>query len=188
VKIVSEATKEELEAAWEEFEAALAALDEPYKPLINALKDGKRVRCTGGAWRAKGDIPFNWVLPPEDYEIEPEYCGYSEEQWQFVIDGGFDVMVSDFSDIDLDKKIRIITNLKHVDASTNYSFMTTASFSRRYCHIVRRKNHPQPAFGRSVKGSDTVVVHYTSGCLQLKFAEDVHWGDVDWFINLSNEG
>jgi len=51
VKLVSEATKEDLEAA-------LAALDDPEPQL---------------------------------------YCGYTEEQWQFVIDGKFDVKVSNLN-------------------------------------------------------------------------------------------
>jgi len=199
VKLVSEATREELEAAL----AALRFKDEyfssdagtfvfdvdPYKPFKDALKKGKRVQYIGHGWRTKDDIPFHWNAPPEMYEIEPEpqrYCGYTLEQWQFVIDGGFDVKTSDKT---LGRaKLRGYTyTLISVDTKSKSPFVCS-HLSWKYCHIVRRKNHPQPAFGRSVNDDDRVMVYYNVNHHVLLFAEEVIWDEVDWFINFSNEG
>jgi len=200
VKLVSEATKEELEAAL----AALKFKDEgfssdagtfvfdvdPYKPFKDALKEGKRVQYIGHGWRTKDDIPFCWNAPPEMYEIEPEpqlYCGYTEEQWQFVIDGGFDVKVSDGS-LGVAKNKQVSATLIGMDASRQTPFRASDGYRWGYCHIVRRKNHPQPAFGRSVNDDDRVMVFYNVNHNVLLFAEEVIWDEVDWFINLSRDG
>jgi len=183
VKLVSDATKEELEAA-------LAALDDPYKKFKDALKAGKRVQYIGHGWRTKDDIPFCWNAPPEMYEIEPEpqlYCGYTEEQWQFVIDGGFDVKVSDGS-LAVAKNKQVSATLIGMDASRRTPFRASDGYHWGYCHIVRRKNHPQPAFGRSVEDSDWVVAHYEEDSHDLLQSEGVDWIAADWFINLSRGG
>jgi len=178
MKIVSEATREELEAA-------LAALDDPHKKFKDALKEGKRVRVKGWQWYSS-ETKFNWEYPPEMYEIEPEYCGYTEEQWQFVIDGKFDVKVSNLNASKTSERpyITLLTGLSPIQEDK----FIIKDGSPRYCHIVRRKNHPQPAFGRSVEDNDWVLVHYKSGGRSLILASDVTWDSVDWFINFSNEG
>jgi len=179
------------EATREELKQALAVLDDPYKPYKDALKAGKRVRCNGGEWHSL-ELYLRWELPPEDYEIEPGqpklYCGHTEEEWQFVSEGKFDVKVSD---IGLDDAI------KHEYTAPLHRFDTrrVKPFGRRdglywqYCHIVRRKNHPQPAFGRQFDHNDQVMVHYkTGGETKLRCATSILWSEVDWFINLSSDG
>jgi len=183
VKLVSEATKGELEAA-------LAALDDPHKKFKEALKAGKRVRHCNGPWIDDAQ-DFAWDCPPEDYEIEtgqPElYCGYTEEQWQFVIDGGFDVKVSDGS-LAVAKNKQVSATLIGMDTSRRTPFRASDGYHWGYCHIVRRKNHPQPAFGRSVEDSDWVVAHYEEDSHDLLQSEGVDWIAADWFINLSRGG
>jgi len=185
VKVVSEATKEELEAA-------LATLDDLYKPFKDALKAGKRVRCYGGPWYAVTDknfIGFSWTLPPEEYEIEPEpilYCGHTKEEWQFVIDGGFDVKVSDES-VDHAEKAIYTRALNRLYEGFEFPFEVTTNYWK-YCHIVRRKNHPQPAFGRSVEDNDEVLCHYETGEYFYLTAGTISWDGIDWYINLSRDG
>jgi len=185
MKLVSEATKEELKAA-------LAALDDPYREFKEALEAGKRVRCAGFAWRTKYDTPFCWNAPLNQYEIEQEpepqlYCGYSEEQWQFVVDGGFDVKLGDES-LDFTKYEKNIHNIRDFDRVGGTYFCSEDIESFSYCHIVRRKNHPQPAFGRSTERSDMMLVCYEDDSHDILQESSVEWHIVKWFINLSRDG
>jgi len=184
VKLVTEATREELEAA-------LAALDDPYKKFKDALKAGKRVRYTGHGWRTKDDIPFRWNAPPEMYEIEPDqpelYCGHTLEQWKFVIDGVFDVKVSSES-LSFAERETCVNTIHAIDIRNGAPFFTEDYESFSFCSIVRRKNHPQPAFGRSVNDRDWVLVHYEDDSHDLLQSEGVDWSVADWFINLSRDG
>jgi len=164
MKLVNEATKEELEAA-------LAKLNDPYKKFKDALVAGKRVRIRGvDAWASKDDSMIFWCKPAEDYEIEPEYCGYTEEQWQFVIDGGF---------------LIVWQYCKGRQKLQQYELQDILKGSDELVTIVREKGIKQPAFGRDVGYDAGVLIHYKVGnyCMMDR-AANVKWDDVDWFIEL----
>jgi len=161
--LVHEATKEELEAA-------LAKLSDPYKKFKDALVAGKRVRFRYGGWKTYKECTYTWNSKPEDYEIEPEYCGVTEEQWQFVIDGellvryGTGVILCRLTSGELANIIKgNVTNVS----------------------IVREKGIKQPAFGRDVGDNEPVVTHIKKqGIFRMNVARLVKWDDVDWFIEL----
>jgi len=181
--LIAEATREELEQALEALD-----VDDPYKPFKEALKAGKRVRCDGWVWLAKGDH-VHWDFPPEAYEIEPDqptlYCGHTAQEWQFVIDGKFDVRVSNKS-IDKAKCLVEKYRLRELLVESEFPFKCAAAW--RYCYIVRRKNHPQPTFGSKANDEDSVLVHYKNAGLFFSQANTVTWEEIDWFINLSRDG
>jgi len=122
MKLVTEATKEELEAA-------LAKLNDP----------------------------------------EPEYCGYTEKQWQFVIDGGFLVRFGSGATL-------VKLTGSRLDDIINGSFINVS--------IVREKGIKQPAFGRDVNHRGSVLAHHKDGSLALHATECANWEYVDWFIEL----
>jgi len=186
MKLVSEATKEELEQA-------LAALNDPYKPFKDALNAGKRVRYKRYPWRTCTKL-LSWDGAPEDYEIEPKlYCGHTEEEWQFVIDNKLRVLVydNDWTGFDAVPSCKLI--LTSFTSYTNryeagHPFLTSTACRGKYCHIVREKNHPQPAFGRSTEQSDMLLVCYEDDSHDILRDSEVEWDLVKWFINLSRDG
>jgi len=161
---------------------------DPYRKFKEALQAGKRVRFQKGAWcNTASDFSFN--CPPSDYEIEPDkptlYCGHTAEQWQFVIDGEFDVKVSDSSlKIAYNRKSKY--KLQSLDVKMGEVFIVNGC-NWKYCHIVREKRHPQPAFGRDELNDDVLVaIHCTGGIddTRLRYAPYINWKEVDWFIEL----
>jgi len=176
MKLLNEATKEELEAA-------LAKLNDPYKKFKDALDAGKRVRMCGFPWHIKEDDTFTWSNPPEEYEIEPEYCGYTEEQWQFVIDGKFLVQMHKMA-MSLAEDCEVKLCLTDFKPKARNCFCNGV-VEYMYCHIVREKGIKQPAFGRDVADNEPVVTHIKKqNIFRTNVARFVKWDDVDWFIEL----
>jgi len=166
MRLVCDATKQELERA---LDALRLPTPDPYKKFKDALAAGKRVRCSpGGIWSTG---VFNWMWEPSAYEIEPEYFGHTEEQWQFVIDGGF--LVSRQYSSGWHKLTQ--NELANMIRKSNYKVS-----------IVRQKGIKQPVFGRNVDVITSVLIHSKRGYGMYNYTNSqyVTWDDVDWFIEL----
>ena len=134
-------------------------------------------------------LDSEYLIPRNDLiealkPIEPElYCGLTEDEWQRVIDGGYDVMIND----GYQTKVKLTGFTKGM---TDARFVSFEYGSSKYCEVVREIGHIQPHFQRLSKPGipdDAMVITYKAnyGWTPNGLAKDVRWSKVELFIQLT---